>query len=132
MLHLSAVSGFRNLEWGHIDELPAISVDETTAGERLVALKKKFNQLQKRVETCHRQLDHYPGEGIDCLCCILGYLLGNSQMHDKWWIQNLIKELTAELKKCIEQINALRAAYSDQPAAMGRVRSAVHSEQERI
>lgn len=93
----------------NIGKLMEIVVDDTTAHSRLVAVKKKFNQLAQ-----HRTImeeEHTRDQGFlmlasifcVCFCCALKEL---NDAHDI-----ALEKLASSMNGCLDQINVLRANF---------------------
>ena len=92
-----------------VEGLDAIIVDKTSAPGRLLALKRKFNELQIKRSTMHRR----QGANVALRVVIptpFSLVSGAaSALKQKKRIDDILKQM----KECINQINALRAAFGD-------------------
>lgn len=104
---LKKVGGFKDKLGSNVDELPACTVDETTAGARLIALKQKINELQDKRESFHLRQGVTAGAAVTkggTVGAIGGAISG---LHQRGKIKDIIEEIEA----CIDQVNILRAAF---------------------
>lgn len=86
-------------------------VTRETAAERLVALKEKFNELQKVRAQYHKKQVMSGAATAGGALFSLGFSVivgGASAVHQRNRLQQLIKAM----RQCIEQINLLRAEYA--------------------
>lgn len=101
---LSAVGGYTN-----IGRLLAIEVDDTSAPRRLIAVKKKFNQLADHgtsLEDEHSQSKYmvlFASLFSICACCALP---GMEDSQEKAMVK-----LAGSMNDCVKQINVLRANF---------------------
>ena len=122
MYNSSCESGCTPVELGEVGEfkdkfilgsdvegLAAITVDETSAPGRLVALKNKFNELQIKRSTMHKR----QGANVGISAITLGPLSLVSGVASAVHQKKRIDDILEQMKECINQINALRAAFGD-------------------
>lgn len=112
-LEMGEVGNFEDLT-SLIKGVPSAVVTSETAGERLIALKTKFNQLQKKRESYHTQMRGTGGIGAAAGLVTGGvglFVAAPAVLHQHNQVQKIIKAM----RECIEQINGLRTSFADSP-----------------
>lgn len=109
-LNLFEVGGFKDKLGKNIEPLPAVLVDETTAPQRLVALKQKINELQEKRESFHKR-QGLAGVGA-AVAGGPGIVAGGAGVMRQ---KQLISDILEEMNGCISQINLLRETFGEIP-----------------
>lgn len=111
--HISmlAVGGFGDFT-SRIDPVPEAVITEETAGARLLVLKRKFNELQRKRDSYHGQMAANGGVAAASAMFTAGaslLVLGPAAVHQ----HRRVHEILAAMRECIEQINGLRNTFGE-------------------
>ncbi len=112
-IEMQCVGGFADLR-SVVEPVPEAMITQETAGKRLVQLKHKFNELQKKREWYHVQIKAHGGVAAASMVLTGGasvLLHGPAAVHQR----NKVKEILAAMRECIEQINGLRESFGESP-----------------
>lgn len=108
-LYQAEAGNFKDLI-GRITGVPAANVTGENAPQRLVALKRKVNELQKKRESYHTRQVGNGTVGVAAAVFTGGgslLLQGPAAIHQR----NRLKQLVRAIRDCIEQINILRSSF---------------------
>lgn len=111
---MSAAGAFHDLKT-KVEPVPEQAVDATNAATRLLNLKRKFNELQKKRASYHTRQAANGGVAAASVLFTAGTSLlvqGPAAIHQRNRLQQIVKAM----RECISQINMLRAKFSDKVA----------------
>ncbi len=94
--------------------VPAATVNAANASGRLVDLKRKFNELQRKRESYHNRQAANGGVAVASALLTVGTSLlfqGPAAIHQR----NRLQQIVRAMRECVEQINALRKAFGRTP-----------------
>lgn len=112
-LQMFAAGGFSDIG-SKIEPVPAATVTAANAGSRLTDLKRKFNELQRKRSSYHTRQAANGGVAAASALFTFGTSLlvqGPLGVHNR----NRLQQIIRAMRECIEQINALRKAFSHTP-----------------
>lgn len=115
-MSMTAAGGFKDMT-GHVKPVAAASVDASNAPERLVALKEKINELQKKRTSYHAR------QGVNGapMTASAFFTSGTSlfvQVPGAIHQHRRLQQILRSIRECIVQINALRGNFDYLPGWM--------------